>query len=73
VPRSVINHAQGEYCLSMDDKFLYASLLGNGEMRQYDVTVPRKPKLAGSVRIGGIGRRTPHQSDQRVCGRPADG
>src|ERR1700732_2410411 len=37
--------------LSMDDKFLYVACWGTGEMRQYDVTDPRKPKLAGSVRI----------------------
>jgi selenium-binding protein 1 len=45
--------------LSMDDKFLYVACWGTGEMRQYDVTDPRKPKLAGSVHIGGIVRRTP--------------
>jgi hypothetical protein len=38
--------------LSMDDRFLYVSCWGTGEMRQYDVTDPRKPKLAGSVHIG---------------------
>src|SRR5271155_3368623 len=46
--------------LSMDDKFLYVACWGTGEMRQYDVTDPRKPKLAGSVRVGGIVRRTPY-------------
>ena len=44
--------------LSMDDKFLYVACWGTGEMRQYDVTDPRKPKLAGSVHVGGIVRRT---------------
>jgi hypothetical protein len=29
--------------LSMDDKFLYVACWGTGEMRQYDVTEPRKP------------------------------
>jgi 56kDa selenium binding protein (SBP56) len=46
--------------LSMDDKFLYVACWGTGEMRQYDVTDPRRPKLAGSVHVGGIARRTPH-------------
>ena len=46
--------------LSMDDKFLYVACWGTGEMRQYDVTDPRKPKLSGSVHTGGITRRTPH-------------
>ena len=43
--------------LSMDDRFLYVACWGTGEMRQYDVTDPRKPKLAGgSVHVGGIAR-----------------
>ena len=39
-------------------------------MRQYDVTEPRKPKLTGSVRIGGIARRTPHPSGNAFAGGP---
>ena len=31
--------------LSMDDKFLYVACWATGEMRQYDVREPRKPKL----------------------------
>jgi methanethiol oxidase len=46
--------------LSVDDRFLYASCWGTGEMRQYDVSDPFKPKLVGSVHIGGIVRRAPH-------------
>jgi len=46
--------------LSVDDKFLYVSCWGTGEARQYDVSSPFEPKLTGSVRLGGIVRRTPH-------------
>ena len=46
--------------LSLDDKFLYVSCWGTGEMRQYDVSDPMAPRLAGSVKLGGIVRRTPH-------------
>jgi len=46
--------------LSIDDRFLYASCWGTGEMRQYDVSDPFSPKLVGSVHIGGIVRRAPH-------------
>jgi methanethiol oxidase len=46
--------------LSLDDKYLYASCWGTGEMRQYDVSDPFNPKLVGSVHVGGIARRTPH-------------
>ena len=56
--------------LSMDDRFLYVSCWGTGEMRQYDVTDPRKPKLAGSVHIGGIARRTAHPSGKSYAGGP---
>ena len=52
--------------LSLDDRFLYVACWGTGELRQYDVTDPMKPELAGSVRIGGIARRTKHPS-----GRPS--
>ena len=46
--------------LSLDDRFLYVSCWGTGELRQYDVTDPSTPKLTGSVRIGGIAKRAPH-------------
>ena len=48
--------------LSLDDRFLYVSCWGTGEMRQYDVSDPFEPKLVGSVHIGGIVRRTAHPS-----------
>jgi selenium-binding protein 1 len=51
--------------LSLDDRFLYVSCWGTGEMHQYDVTDPMAPKLVGKVEIGGIVRKTPHPS-----GRP---
>jgi methanethiol oxidase len=56
--------------LSMDDKFLYVACWGTGEMRQYDVTEPRKPKLAGSVHVGGIVRRTAHPNGKAFAGGP---
>jgi selenium-binding protein 1 len=46
--------------LSVDDRFLYVSCWGTGELRQYDVSDPFNPALVGSVRIGGIVRRTAH-------------
>src|SRR5262249_14136107 len=58
--------------LSMDDRFLYVSCWGTGEMRQYDVSDPFNPKLTGSVHIGGIVRRTPHPArpNQPLDGAP---
>jgi selenium-binding protein 1 len=46
--------------LSLDDRFLYVSCWGTGELRRYDVSDPFHPTLAGSVHIGGIVRRAPH-------------
>ena len=46
--------------LSLDDRFLYISCWGTGEMLQYDVSDPFKPKKTGSVRIGGIVGRAAH-------------
>ena len=58
--------------LSLDDRFLYVACWGTGELRQYDVTDPMQPALAGSVRIGGIAQRTPAPERQAVRRRPAD-
>jgi len=46
--------------LSVDDRFLYVSCWGTGELKQYDVADPFHPKETGSVRIGGIVRRDGH-------------
>jgi selenium-binding protein 1 len=46
--------------LSVDDRYLYVSCWGTGELRQYDVSDPFNPLLTGSVRIGGIVRRDSH-------------
>jgi selenium-binding protein 1 len=46
--------------LSVDDRFLYVSCWGTGELKQYDVTDPFNPREVGSVRIGGIADEKPH-------------
>jgi len=51
--------------LSLDDRFLYVSCWGTGEMRQYDVSDPFKPRLTGKVQIGGIVRRASHPSAKK--------
>ena len=48
--------------LSLDDKYLYVSCWGTGELQQYDVSNPHEPRLVGSVKIGGIVNRTAHPS-----------
>jgi len=47
--------------LSMDDRFLYLSNWLHGDLRQYDVSDPRRPRLTGQLQLGG------------VLGRPLDG
>jgi methanethiol oxidase len=49
--------------LTVDDKWLYVSAWGTGELLRYDVTDPFHPKPAGSIRLGGIVGRVPHPSD----------
>jgi selenium-binding protein 1 len=58
--------------LSLDDRFLYVSCWGTGELLQYDVSDPANPKKTGSVRIGGIVGRVPHpsQPEKRLAGGP---
>jgi len=46
--------------LSLDDRFLYVSCWGTGELRQYDVSDPLQPTLTAVLPIGGIVRRTSH-------------
>jgi selenium-binding protein 1 len=56
--------------LSLDDRFLYVSCWGTGELRQYDVSDPFKPKLTGSVQLGGIARRKAHPKSGPLLGAP---
>ncbi|MFF0862264.1 selenium-binding protein SBP56-related protein [Nonomuraea sp. NPDC003560] len=52
-----------DIALSVDDQRLYVSCWGTGELKQYDVSDPYKPVELGSLRIGGITRRTPHPAE----------
>ena len=44
--------------LSLDDRWLYVSCWGTGELKRYDVSDPAHPRETGSVRLGGIVGRT---------------
>ena len=46
--------------LSVDDRWLYVSCFGTGELKQYDISDPFHPRETASVRLGGIVRREPH-------------
>jgi selenium-binding protein 1 len=57
--------------LSLDDKFLYVSCWGLGEMHQYDVSDPFAPKLTGKINIGGIVAKQGHpQHPGQLLGGP---
>jgi selenium-binding protein 1 len=58
--------------LSVDDRFLYVSCWGTGELKQYDVSDPFHPRETGSVRIGGIVGQAAHpaQPDMPLRGGP---
>ncbi|HWD43204.1 MAG TPA: selenium-binding protein SBP56-related protein [Actinomycetota bacterium] len=48
--------------LSVDDRWLYVSCWGTGELKQYDVSDIFHPRETGSVRLGGIVGRQAHPS-----------
>jgi selenium-binding protein 1 len=48
--------------LSLDDRFLYVSCWGTGELQQWDVRDPHSPRKTGSLHIGGIVDRVEHPS-----------
>jgi methanethiol oxidase len=58
--------------LSVDDRFLYVSCWGTGEMKQFDVSDPAHPRETGSVRLGGIVDRAAHPArpDLPLAGGP---
>ena len=51
--------------LSLDDRFLYVSCWGTGELKRYDVSDPFNPRETGSVHLGGIVRRAAHPAAGR--------
>jgi methanethiol oxidase len=56
--------------LSLDDRQLYVSCWGTGELRQYDVSEPFAPRLTGSLRLGGIVSHAPHPAAGALNGGP---
>lgn len=56
--------------LSLDDRFLYVSCWGSGELRRYNVSDPFDPQPAGIVQVGGILRQAPHPKAGPLNGGP---
>jgi methanethiol oxidase len=59
-----------DIALSVDDRSLYVSCWGTGELKRYDVTDPANPKETGSVRLGGIVERAAHPASGPLNGGP---
>jgi methanethiol oxidase len=59
-----------DIALSVDDRSLYVSCWGTGELKRFDVTDPRNPVETASVRIGGIVAGAPHPAAGGVNGGP---
>ncbi len=54
--------------LSLDDKYLYFANWLHGDIRQYDVSDPGKPKLTGQVWLGGVIGHKPDTKEPIVGG-----
>jgi len=56
--------------VSLDDRWLYFSNWLHGDVRQYDISDPSKPKLTGQVWVGGLIGNAPRFGDTMARGGP---
>jgi selenium-binding protein 1 len=56
--------------LSMDDRYLYLSNWLHGDLRQYDISDPSRPRLTGQVWLGGLLGRAPEVNGRPIHGGP---
>lgn len=56
--------------LSLDDRFLYFSNWLHGDIRQYDVSDPARPRLTGQVWLGGVIGKPPQLPGRQTTGGP---
>jgi len=57
--------------LSLDDRFAYFSNWLHGDIRQYDISNPSKPKLTGQVWLGGVlGKEITKMKGKKLEGGP---
>ncbi len=56
--------------LSLDDKSLYVSCWGTGELQRHDVSDPFSPRKTGSIHLGGIVRHAAHPQSGPLNGGP---
>ncbi|HKD36122.1 MAG TPA: selenium-binding protein SBP56-related protein [Pirellulales bacterium] len=56
--------------VSMDDRFLYFANWLQGDVRQYDISDPFKPKLTGQIYIGGLLGKAGALHNRKLAGGP---
>jgi selenium-binding protein 1 len=56
--------------LSLDDRYLYCSNWLHGDLRQYDVSDPARPRLKGQVWLGGVLSERRHPNGRKLSGGP---
>lgn len=56
--------------VSMDDRWLYFSNWLHGDVRQYDISDPSRPRLAGQLWLGGVLGKSPTVRGQTLTGGP---
>jgi len=59
-----------DLALSMDDKYLYFTNWLHGDIRQYDVSDPANPKLAGQLWLGGVLGKAAEVRGKKLGGGP---
>jgi selenium-binding protein 1 len=55
--------------ISMDDRYLYFSNWLHGDLRQYDISDPARPRLTGQLWLGGLLGK-PSDADRELSGGP---
>lgn len=53
-PGGAVPALLSDFVLSMDDRFLYLAAWLHGEVRQYDISDPAKPRHTGTAKLGGL-------------------
>jgi selenium-binding protein 1 len=56
--------------VSLDDRWLYLSNWLQGDVRQYDISDPSKPKMTGQIWVGGVIGNAPKLGDTMARGGP---
>lgn len=69
-PGGAIPALISDFVISMDDKYMYLSAWLHGAVYQYDISDPTKPKLTGTVKLGGWGQKPAKLKEKELTGGP---